>query len=499
MAGKRSSSGKEDVDKAVKKQRKSRKQPVKKKKVEKKGAKKTAPEDKKPAPVLQHAKRQEFPVAQRLQMILPFTCSTIFPPTLYTNVEYSKGICVSRDMHRTIIPKDYMVACYGQYNYPYSPWLPQRDVWSHKAAAVEASKHGFPLNVFRYLGTITRTVSADKPPPLRKPGSMNLILSNKKRSKLTKAQAKKQALLELPEQHTQAKLAARMAEIQTAWNQHWSSDNLPKMWDPEHGHLLPQFINDENHVPLRSLVEWNFENLSKDKVVELYHGLRTVQVDTRSVLKSLAELQSPQGLYEIPLVMTYPLLRKINDGTYEIQIGVYAHRLLPEVLVEQDLLKVMTALDRDSFTITEPLHVPPTPSCPTFASAKFPKLVYQHAAEEEEKVIDLTLGESTRETSETLSAFTVPGLLKLWEHAGNDTTEWPQLEPVVRNKLMLSLLLHQQHALCWMRQMESLKGFGINSILWEEREWADGGKYYYSPALGQLRLERPATMHGGIV
>ena len=47
--------------------------------------------------------------------------------------------------------------------------------------------------------------------------------------------------------------------------------------------------------------------------------------------------------------------------------------------------------------------------------------------------------------------------------------------------------------------MESLGGFGINSNTWEERQWQDVGKYSYSPALGQLRLNRPATMHGGIL
>jgi hypothetical protein len=60
-------------------------------------------------------------------------------------------------------------------------------------------------------------------------------------------------------------------------------------------------------------------------------------------------------------------------------------------------------------------------------------------------------------------------------------------------------MLHQKHAICWMVQMESLGGFGINSILWEEREFLEGGKYYYSPALGQIRLSPPPVMKGGIL
>jgi hypothetical protein len=47
--------------------------------------------------------------------------------------------------------------------------------------------------------------------------------------------------------------------------------------------------------------------------------------------------------------------------------------------------------------------------------------------------------------------------------------------------------------------MEQLPGFGINSIIWEEREFLDGNKYYYSPALGQIRLNRPPVTAGGCV
>jgi SNF2 family DNA or RNA helicase len=77
--------------------------------------------------------------------------------------------------------------------------------------------------------------------------------------------------------------------------------------------------------------------------------------------------------------------------------------------------------------------------------------------------------------------------------------QWSIIEPKIAPVLKLNLMLHQQHAICWMLQMESLGGFGINSILWEEREFLDGGKYYYSPALGQIRLSPPPVMKGGIL
>jgi len=71
----------------------------------------------------------------------------------------------------------------------------------------------------------------------------------------------------------------------------------------------------------------------------------------------------------------------------------------------------------------------------------------------------------------------------------------------LQGKFQLELLLHQQHAICWMIQMEHLKGaYGINSLFWEERTFPDGGHFYYSPALGQVRLGAPPPhMKGGLL
>ena len=33
----------------------------------------------------------------------------------------------------------------------------------------------------------------------------------------------------------------------------------------------------------------------------------------------------------------------------------------------------------------------------------------------------------------------------------------------------------------------------------EERKWGDGGSYFYFPEAGELRLERPPCVRGGIV
>jgi hypothetical protein len=453
------------------------------------------------------------------------TPASIFPPVLYTNVEYSQGPCLTQqtikgDQVRVKLPPNYMKACYNQPNFPYSPVLPQPHLWSHKFAATESAKLGFPLNVLRLLGSITRTVTAKKEPTVsldQRKIPVRRVDTTATRYKLPKTQAKKQVLLDHPEMSPE-QMDAKVQEIQAEWSENWSNENLPKYWCEETGDLLPSMLNDDAYVPLHDIMEWDFaETRGAPKSVELYHGLKTVEVDLPSVLHSLAELQSPKGLYGIPLLVAYPRVFtakvpptkvKSKKVVFQVQIGIYAQRLLPEVLSERDLLMVMSALDSGSYRISEDLHIPPVPSKPTFKSAEYPKLIFDVHDEEKRKTTfkteakppqDVALVGSTRTTDDTLSAFTVPGLLKLWESTGSDVSEWPKLEKKLQGKLTMDLLLHQQHALCWMKQMEGLGGFGINSILWQEREWADGGMYYYSPALGQLRLERPTKMHGGLI
>lgn len=46
--------------------------------------------------------------------------------------------------------------------------------------------------------------------------------------------------------------------------------------------------------------------------------------------------------------------------------------------------------------------------------------------------------------------------------------------------------------------METIHG-GINSLFWEKRPFKDGGCFYYSPNLGEMRMESPPTMHGGLL
>ena len=278
-------------------------------------------------------------------------------------------------------------------------------------------------------------------------------------------------------------------------------------------------------------------DLAAGRVKSLYGGLRHVKTDAQSVLESLMDLSCPGSLYKIPLITPYAVAVRStqdNEVTWKVRIGVYMNRLLPEVLTEKNLHCVMSALDENSYIISEPLHLPPMRSMndPVFASAKYPIVQMPNVEDddddpmdedkkEDDVIIDPATLDSTRET-ETISPFTPRGLLKLLENTGNVTTEvsfhnifyslyiivklgmlififhqLPEIAKSLSPYLKLDLMLHQQHAVCWMRQMEQLPGFGINSMIWEEREFLDGNKYYYSPALGQIRLNKPPITVGG--
>lgn len=393
-------------------------------------------------------------------------------------------------------------------------------LWSQNYAAQMAANYQYPSNICRFLGTITRKLEAEDAPPKVKWSSP--LTSEKKRRnrpkvlKISISQAKKAAVLELNTTTCSSVTKEEVEERALFIKQQWEGMskcnlNFP-LWDTTYGHL-EQIDGDENYIPLQSLRKWKFRDVGpQQKKMALYDGLRTIDIDTNAVLNSLASLQSPKSLYNIPLVIAYPRLQRIDSNDhlhYRLTIGIYSHRLLPEVMTQIDLHRVMSALDKGSYCLTQSLCIPPVPSKPTFCSSVYPKLDYADQdidvdnnsdEEDDNMVIDLTIEESTRTSTDTVSAFSVAGLMKMWENTGNDVAEWPQIQPKLSKYVKLDLLLHQKHAICWMLQMESLGGFGINSILWEERAWIDGiGKYYYSPALGQIRLQKPPTMRGGIL
>ena len=93
--------------------------------------------------------------------------------------------------------------------------------------------------------------------------------------------------------------------------------------------------------------------------------------------------------------------------------------------------------------------------------------------------------------TENVTPFSLEGVLKSVEHLGYRAEPQP-------GGLALTLKPYQQQALSWMLDMEALPR-GINGLFWEERPFADGGSFFYSPALGEMRMARPPMMHGGLL
>jgi hypothetical protein len=369
---------------------------------------------------------------------------------------------------------------------------------------------------------------------------------------ITPKQALREAMIEMDveegtslenlQDDVRVRLEGRSNEIRKEWKPIKNSPPLRECWHPYSGDFIKEALgNDasdaETHIPIEALVSWARDGISSKHVTvidraegrtaSLYNGLRHVQTDAISILEAILDLSHTSSLYEIPLITPVAVARMVktnddNSRTWKIRIGVYMNRLLPEVLTASTLHTIMSALDEGSFIISEALHIPPMrdPDDPVFVSAKYPIVRVpgndevieididedDMSVEEEKKTedadfetnMDAAIMGASRD-SRTISPFTTNGLLKLLESQGNVITEWPDISESLRPFLQLELMLHQQHAVCWMRQMEALGGFGVNSILWEERQFLDGGNYYYSPALGQIRLGKPPSTVGGIL
>jgi hypothetical protein len=55
---------------------------------------------------------------------------------------------------------------------------------------------------------------------------------------------------------------------------------------------------------------------------------------------------------------------------------------------------------------------------------------------------------------------------------------------------------YQLQTLQWMIDHENLDNGGLNSLFWEHWMWSDGGNFYYFPAAGELRIEKPPMVAG---
>ncbi|GKZ00609.1 hypothetical protein MPSEU_001013100 [Mayamaea pseudoterrestris] len=384
----------------------------------------------------------------------------------------------------------------------------QRQLWlHHPIASQRASKFHEPLSQYRKLGVIRRrlTVKGDigkpKIPPQIAAKKSDLSRTKKQLPSLSQSMAIKLARADAVRADvtkTDAALLVDAERIKTDWSHATKNGYMQPFWDV-HGQVT-HLLQDPDVLPITHLIKLLkagklVDDEHKNDVKTLYNGLRKVSNDTMTVLKALVELQQPEEvLYDIPIIISYPRFR---DGSLEI--GVYASRLLFDVMTFQSLQCIMAAFDEDSFTVTQPLADLGQCPVPVFASDAR-RVVF----EKDDDLPDATIQDATDESG-TLYAFSNAGFLRACESHGNDTSCWNELKTKLGSSLRVDLMLHQIHGLCWMHSMERIDG-GLNSLLWERREFLDGGAYYYAPAFGQVRLflgpnadEAPPIIKGGLL
>jgi len=154
-------------------------------------------------------------------------------------------------------------------------------------------------------------------------------------------------------------------------------------------------------------------------------------------------------------------------GTLFLSLHVYFSRLLFYLIADDALHSLVKHLVPSAPIVTPVIKLPQFPQ--TFTSSQ---------------------SETAANTPHY--AFTLTGLLKAHEHQGYREACQPA-------GITLHLKRYQRQSLAWMEDHEKLPHMGLNSLFWEERQWKDGGAFFYFPSAGELRLERPPAVRGGLL
>lgn len=208
------------------------------------------------------------------------------------------------------------------------------------------------------------------------------------------------------------------------------------------------------HVPVWRLV-----------MASLDGRLATNQATLR-VLECIDANQRPANVdrFFAPIMRTLvvPLPAREQCDHLRLELRVYATRLLFYMIADESVRTVIEGLT-PAGTRTPCAVGPPCVEPPLFAH--------------------------TKDANPT--PFTIESVMRAAEHTGGPEADEPA-------GLALRMFPYQLQALHWMLHMENLED-GINSLFWERRAFADGGEWYYSPRLGECRLEAPHICRGGLL
>ena len=324
--------------------------------------------------------------------------------------------------------------------------LKAKDVvhWESSAGGTAAARRGDELNSLRLMGSVALTFSL--------PGA----------SGGDEALAKALGLMEKP-------VKPRVTHAKWYRGRGGSSrEPSPETWNQTNGEFSGQ-----GYVSPASLME-----------AELDGTVLCEQEWGTEVLQAIKQFTSPDpGLWGCPLIRVVipppahlheaatmtkrgsgdkaKAKRARTDGMLTLTAHVYASRLLLYMIAHPSIRVLLTHMSIAG-GIRRPLDELPS----------YPQCYLSHGGA-------------------AAPPFSLEGLLKGCEHKGYREASQPR-------GVALALKRYQAQALAWMIDMEALPR-GINGLFWEERKFKDGGSYYYSPQLGEMRLEEPPMMHGGLL
>eukprot|EP00941_MAST-03F_sp_MAST-3F-sp1_P005034 g5034.t1 len=211
-------------------------------------------------------------------------------------------------------------------------------------------------------------------------------------------------------------------------------------------------------------------------------------------LDAVYNLMLPFGSYKAPMVRTtcpvpVELSAPVNNNSFTLELNfqVYLSRLAFYLIANPSLTTMMKYL----IPCEAVKRVHRLPSYPQTFVSDSKKDTCDDSVEGNSiislssspgNIIDLTGSDSK---------YTIPNLLQAHEHQGYRVSKQPP-------HLKLTMKQYQLQTLAWMQDQESLPG-GLNSLFWEEHTWKDGGNYYFFPEAGEFRIEKPPTVHGGLL
>lgn len=220
---------------------------------------------------------------------------------------------------------------------------------------------------------------------------------------------------------------------------------------------------------------------SSETFINLCTGIQSCWSEDEELVSSLQSLatvqQAPwQKPFIVLLAKRTDVVRACDvvtyDDDFDLDVQVYASRLLFEIIACRDIRQLFTYLKVErSYS-----SVPQLPEYPDyFTRSPFPP---------------------------TDNRNSLARILRDAESTGYATLTDEQRKKIEKN-LTVKLYPYQDQTVRWMLDKENGQ-YTLNDYFWEERLFTDtsgspGGKYYYFPLTGEVRLRCPPRIRGGMV